>query len=303
MSGRPSQPAHPATARDAGSRGRAPIAVALIGPAAFFVAFFVLVPAGFLLKQSFTTRAGDFTVAHYGRFFGDSFYLSATLDTLVAGLVVSAACLVLGFPIGYSLGRMPAAKRRWRIFIVILPLTLSVVILVFGWMIVLGRQGLLNMILVWLGIFDTPGRFLYTQSAVVILLTQEFLPFMILSIMSVVTQINPVLEQAAASLRANRIKTFTAVIIPLAMPGILAGLSIVFILTCTAFIIPRMVGGTRNTMLGSIVYEQVLVTRNWPFAAAVAFVLLTVTVLSGVLLDRLLKRAFNVDGGARARAV
>jgi putative spermidine/putrescine transport system permease protein len=108
-------------------------------------------------------------------------------------------------------------------------------------------------------------------------LVQQFLPFMILSVMSVVAQINPVLEQAAANLRANRFVTFRRVVLPLAMPGILSGSTLVFILTASAFITPRLIGGPRIQMVGSLIYQQVLTILNWPFAAAMAFILLVVT--------------------------
>jgi putative spermidine/putrescine transport system permease protein len=100
---------------------------------------------------------------------------------------------------------------------------------------------------------------------------------MILSVMSVVIQINPVLEQAAANLRANRFVTFRRVVLPLAMPGILSGLTLVFILTASAFITPRLIGGPRIQMVGSLIYQQVTTILNWPFAAAMAFILLVIT--------------------------
>jgi putative spermidine/putrescine transport system permease protein len=118
---------------------------------------------------------------------------------------------------------------------------------------------------------------LFNRTAVLVVLVQQFLPFMILSVMSVVAQINPVLEQAAANLRANRFVTFRRVVLPLAMPGILSGLTLVFILTASAFITPRLIGGPRIQMVGSLIYQQVLTILNWPFAAAMAFILLVIT--------------------------
>jgi putative spermidine/putrescine transport system permease protein len=110
-----------------------------------------------------------------------------------------------------------------------------------------------------------------------VVLVQQFLPFMILSVMSVVIQINPVLEQAAANLRANRFVTLRRVVLPLAMPGILSGLTLVFVLSTSAFITPRLIGGPRIQMVGSLIYQQVLTILNWPFAAAMAFILLVIT--------------------------
>jgi putative spermidine/putrescine transport system permease protein len=195
------------------------------------------------------------------------------VETFVDGLIVSLICLALGFPTGYSLARLPALARRWRTIVVIMPLTLSLVVVVFGWMVILGRTGAANTILTSVGIFPSPQRLLYNRSAVIIVLVQQFLPFMILSVMSVVSQINPVLEHAAANLRANRFKTFRKVIIPLAMPGILVGFNLVFVLSISAFITPRLIGGDRVSMIGSLIYQRIMAELNWPSGAAMACVL------------------------------
>src|SRR5699024_281919 len=130
-------------------------------------------------------------------------------------------------------------------------LTLSLVIVVFGWLVALGTNGLFNSILLFLNAVDSPRQFLYTRGAVLLVLVQEFLPFMILSIMSVLMQIDETLEQASANLRANRFQTFTKIIIPLSEPGILSGFTLVFILSASAFITPQLVGGSRVQMTGS----------------------------------------------------
>nr|WP_246529664.1 ABC transporter permease [Microvirga zambiensis] len=186
-------------------------------------------------------------------------------------------CLVIGFPVGYSLARLPPKQRRWRLILVILPLTLSLVVIVFGWIVILGRGGLVNQLLVSIGAIDRPIRLPYNRTAVLLILVQQFLPYMILSVMSVCSKIDPVLEHAAANLRANRFTTFRRVIVPLAAPGIVSGMILVFILTVSAFVTPRLVGGGNVQMLGSIIYEQVIVALNWPLGGALAMVLLIVT--------------------------
>ena len=136
---------------------------------------------------------------------------------------------------------------------------------------------LVNSILVWLGLVERPVQLLFNATAVVIVLAQQFLPFMVLSVMSVVSQVDPALEEAAASLRANRRTTFRRVIIPLALPGILSGFTLVFVLSVSAFITPRLVGGYKVQMLGSLIYEQIIVLLNWPFGAAMSVILFVVT--------------------------
>lgn len=250
----------------------------LLAPMVLLLASFLVVPVLGLLRSSFLPgnhliEGSGFSLKHYVHFFSDSYYASVLLETFVYGLIVSLICLVIGFPTGYSLARLPPLARRWRTIIVIMPLTLSLVVVVFGWLIILGRNGVVNSVFVSLGIFSSPRQFLFTRPAVLIVLVQQFLPFMILSVMSVVTQIDPVLEQAAANLRANRFVTFRKVVIPLAVPGIVVGFNLVFVLSISAFITPRLIGGSRVAMLGSLVYERMMAELNWPSGAAMAFVL------------------------------
>lgn len=250
----------------------------LLGPIVLLLIGFLVVPVLGLLRSSFLSSnhlldGTGFSLNQYVHFFSDSYYSSVLLETFADGFIVSLICLTIGFPTGYSLARLPAHARRWRTIIIILPLTLSLVVVVFGWLIILGRNGLLNSVLIKTGIVSSPKAFLFSRPAVLIVLVQQFLPFMILSVMSVVTQINPVLEHAAANLRANRFITFKRVVIPLALPGILVGFNLVFVLSISAFVTPRLVGGTRVAMIGSLIYERIMTELNWPFGAAMAFIL------------------------------
>lgn len=261
------------------SRCRAPWLL-LLAPLAVLGAC-VALPALLLLRTSFRPGSGPaslpgWTLAQWAAFLGDAYYLQALGQTLAIAALTTALCLLFGAPVGYSLARLPPAKRRWRVVIVILPLSLSLVLVVFGWLVILGRTGLLNRALLALGLVDSPQRLLFSTPAVILVLVQQFLPYMVLSVMSVCAQIDPVLEQAAANLRANRWRTIRRIVLPLAMPGLVSGSTLVFVLASAAFLTPRMVGGTRVQMLGSLVYDQVLVILNWPFGAAIAVGLLIV---------------------------
>lgn len=271
----------------------------LIAPSFLFILVFLVIPFGGLLRVSLypgTTaiNATGFSLEQYAAIFTDGYFASVLLETFLISAEVSVICLVLGLPIGYGLARMPAENRTWRLIAVVLPLTLSLVVIVFGWMVVLGRNGLVNETLRSLGLIDTPLRLMFNRGSVVFVLVQQYIPFMILSIMGVVSQIAPTLEEAAANLGANRLMTFRRVIIPLAAPGIATGLLLVFILSMSAFITPRLIGGNKVQMLGSLIYEQILVVLNWPLGAALAVCLLVVTF---VLLTAI--HAFSVLFGSR----
>jgi putative spermidine/putrescine transport system permease protein len=277
----------------------------LLLPLAAFLFAFLVVPMLGLLRTSFlpgerSFGATGFSFEQYVKFLGDGYYLGVLAETIGFGIAAAFVSLVLGFPVGYSLARLPPSKRRWRLIIVILPLTLSLVVVVFGWLVLLGRNGLVNSVLVGLGVFETPQRLLFNRAAVLVVLVQQFLPFMILSVMSVVTQISPALEQAAANLHANRFTTFRRVILPLAMPGILSGMTLVFMLSTSAFITPRLIGGSKVQMVGSLVFEQVTAILNWPFGSAMAFVLLVLTLVVTIGANAVLARLFISRGISRA---
>jgi putative spermidine/putrescine transport system permease protein len=260
-----------------------------VAPAALLVLLFLVAPLAILVRVSLYatetsfSAAGGWSLRHFGRVLGNPLYLGILGETVVYGLIGALASLLIGFPVGYALARASPQARRWRLAVIILPLTLSLVVNVFGWLVILGGTGLVNHLLIGLGLIGAPLKLLYSREAVLVVLVHTFLPFQVLSIMSVVAQIEPALEEAAASLRANRWTTFRRVILPLAWPGIVSGSTLVFILTVSAFVTPRLVGGPRVQMLGSVIYEQVLAGLNWPFGAAMSLVLLAlVLVLIGL---------------------
>ncbi len=273
-----------------------------VGPAVLLLLAFFLVPIVTLGRISLYPADRSYNVAgwslrHYAKFFGDPFYLGVLGETVLYGAVVAMVTLLVGFPIGYSLARMDARARRWRIALVILPLTLSLVVNVFGWLVILGGGGMVNRLLLALGLIDAPLRLLFNRTAVIVVLAHTFLPFQVLSIMSVVTQIDPALEEAAANLRAGWWTTLRRVILPLAWPGIVAGSTLVFILTISAFVTPRLVGGARVQMLGSMIYEQTVVVLNWPFGGAMSFVLLALALVLIAVVNRSLGSRFFASRG------
>jgi putative spermidine/putrescine transport system permease protein len=272
------------------------------GPAVLLLLAFFLVPILTLGRISLYPADRSYNVAgwslrHYAKFFGDPFYLGVLGETVLYGVVVAVVTLLVGFPLGYSLARMEPRARRWRIALVILPLTLSLVVNVFGWLVILGGGGMVNRLLLALGLIEAPLRLLFNRTAVIVVLAHTFLPFQVLSIMSVVAQIDPALEEAAANLRAGWWTTLRRVILPLAWPGIVAGSTLVFILTISAFVTPRLVGGARVQMLGSMIYEQTVVVLNWPFGGAMSFVLLALALVLIAIVNRSLGSRFFASRG------
>src|SRR6516165_8225240 len=251
----------------------------LLTPAVVAVMLILSVPIAWLVRISLYPQdqsydLSGFSAVHYIKALTDDLYLGSLARTTLYSLIVTVGTAILGFPLGYAAAR--GRLRRWKIFFIVLPLTLSLIVNIFGWIMILGQNGLLNSVLLSVHLLDQPRQFLFGVGTVLVVLGHTYLPFQILSVMSVVTQIEPMLEEASASLRGNRWVTFRRVIIPLAWTGIVAGSTIVFILTISAFIIPQLIGGASVQMYAVFVFQQMMTVLNWPFGASLSLILLVV---------------------------
>jgi len=261
--------------------GRArPIWVFLTGPYALFLLVLLVVPfaniAMYSLHPYSPTKVflPELTFANYRKIL-DLYYVRLFGRTLRLGLITTAVCIVLGYPLAYCLAR---ARARWQaigLFLLIMPLMVSAVIRVFGWIVILGRKGLVNQALLVLGL--EPVRLLYSESAVVIGLVNIFVPFMVLPIMASIERIPRSLEESAQNLGADWYRMFQRVILPLSLPGLISGCLLVYSLSISAFVTPALMGNPRERMAGQQIYDEVLVSFNWPGAASLSLTLVLVT--------------------------
>ena len=258
--------------------------LALTGPYALFLLFLLVVPfanvAMYSLHPYSPTKVflPELTVANYLKIF-DLYYLRLFGRTLRLGLITMAVCVVLGYPLAYFLARSRSRVQALGLFLLIMPLMVSAVIRVFGWIVILGRKGLVNQALAVFGL--DPVRLLYSETAVVIGLVNIFIPFMVLPIMASIERIPPSLEEAAQNLGANWAQMFRRTILPLSVPGLLSGCLLVYSLSISAFVTPALMGNSRERMAGQQIYDEVLVSFNWPSASSLA---LTLVALTGVLM-------------------
>ncbi|HWM79348.1 MAG TPA: ABC transporter permease, partial [Methylomirabilota bacterium] len=192
--------------------------------------------------------------------------------TLRLSVVVTLVCMVLGYPLAYFLARSTSRVMTLGLFLLIMPLMVSTVIRVFGWVVILGSEGLVNQALRLAGAADGV-RLLYTETAVILGLAQQSMPFMVLPIMAAIERIPPSLEEAAQNLGANWGQMFARTIVPLSMPGLVSGTLLVFSVSMSAFITPALMGGRRVRMVGQQIYEEVLTAYDWPGAASLTIVL------------------------------
>ena len=249
-----------------------------------FVAFFVAPLAILLVVSLFSddqiTQPG---LATWYGFVSDPFYWKVTFDTVKLGFMTVVTTLIIGFPLAVVYLKSSVRTQRIIILIVILPLLLSVVVRTFAWIVILSRDGVINQTLLYLGLISTPLRLLQTEFGLVLSLTQIELPLMLLPLISVMARIDPSMLDASSALGASKWRTFFRVLLPLSVPGLVAGCTLVFASSTTAFISQTVIGGNRLVYLPLIVWQQSLVVYNWPLAA-VASVMLLLSVLLCIVL-------------------
>jgi len=266
----------------------------LLAPAVAVVGLFLVPPlvgilAGSVLQHKQET--GPPTLANYGRFLGDPYYLRALLLTVKLSLITTVCALVLGYVVAFQLARSIRSRtvRRLTYLVVVAPLFTSSIVRSFGWMVSLGNAGFVNRLLRDLGLVDAPVRLMFNETGVVIGLTHILLPFMVLSIAAVLQNIDHTLEEAAMDLGASRLVTFLTVTLPLSLPGVVAGSLIVFSLAMSAYVTPAVLSGGRLKVVPMLIYEQYVAAFDWGFGAAMAIVLLALTLAITALYTRLLR--------------
>ena len=277
----------------------------LLGPACAILVALLVLPLGYLLRFSLyravpgrmTVEPGA-TLANYAKIFLDPFYRGVLLDTVWLSVLTTAITLLAGFPLAYFLWRAPARWKGPLTILVVAPLLISIVVRTYGWMVILGDNGVVNVLLRAVGLIREPITMMFTQFAVVVGLTHVQLPFMVLSILAALERIDPAMSEAAETLGASRWRTVRHVILPLAAPGVAAGTTLVFSLSISAFVTPALMGGSGTRVLTTLIYQQFVTVFNWPFGAAVAAVLLAVAL--GIIFIYL--RALARRGGGLLQA-
>ncbi|WP_028035349.1 ABC transporter permease [Chelativorans sp. J32] len=265
-------------ARSADGSRRVLLMLLLPGLVALGVTF--VLPLLWLFRASFASSAigafsgGDWTLSSYETVLTDPFYWLVAWNTLVLGFNVAVFTVILSYPIALFLAR---TESRWRgvlTALAVAPLLTSSVVRTYGWMVILGDQGVINSTLQALSLTDGVVRLTNNSFGATVALIEIFMPYAILAMLSGFGRLNTQLEEAAAMLGANRLKVFTRIILPLSLPGVLTAALLVFVLAISAFVTPRLMGGGRVFVLGTEVYNEATVTLNWPLAAALSVLLL-----------------------------
>jgi putative spermidine/putrescine transport system permease protein len=268
------------------------LALALLFPALLLNLVVFLVPMGNLALLSFQAASGGgallegFTLATWAKMFSDSFYAGLVWDSVVIALSITALTLLCAYPIALFIHRAPDRWKNLLVVTCITPLLVSAVVRTYGWMVILGDGGVVAAFLRWLGMAKAP-RMVFNTTGVVVGLVEILMPYMILALMAGFGRLNDSLEEAAASLGARPFTVFRRVVVPLTFPGIMLGCLLAFVLAVSSFITPKLLGGGRVFLLATEIYDQAIVTLNWPVAAALSLIVLVIFGIALALYGRL----------------
>lgn len=272
------------------------VGLGLIGPACVWLALFFLIPLLLVLRLSFygfSPTGGILPTLQWGNYWKivtDEYYVGIFVRTFRISLLVTLFTLLLGYPEAYYLTRIRGRLKAVVLVAVLSPLIVSAITRTFGWFILLAPTGLVNGALIALGLAATPVKLIYSETGIVIGLTHVLVPFMVLSIYASLQRRNPTLVPAAHTLGAGPLRAFLAVTLPLSLPGIVAGSVVVFTLSMSAFVTPAILGGTRVRVVAYLIYEEFLLSLNWPFGAALALILVAISTLVVGAYNRWLER-------------
>ena len=240
---------------------------------ALILALFVI-PVGIVFQQGLFDP--HFTTDHFVRLATRGAYMRIFWNTLQISAIVSLCCLLIGYPIAYFIVRQQPHRRPLLIFLILVPMWMSILARTYAWMVVLGREGIINQLLLGIGLVDEPVQLLFTTGAVYVGMVQIMLPILIVTCFSSMTEIDQSLMRAGRTLGASPARAFREIFLPLSAGGAITGTLIVFILSMGFFIVPALIGGRRDAMMANVIAGQVSQT-NWGFAAALSIVLLVAT--------------------------
>jgi putrescine transport system permease protein len=269
-----------------------------------WLTLFFLLPFGIVFKISLSEAA--ISVPPYGAIFDyvnqtlnvivtfsnylflttDTLYISAYWGSVKIALLATVLCLLLGYPMAYAMARAPARWQLVLLLLVMLPSWTSFLIRVYAWMGILSNNGLINNLLIWAGLIDSPIRMLNTNFAVILGIVYAYLPFMVLPLYANLTRLDGSLLEAASDLGSRKFNTFLSVTLPLSKGGIIAGSMLVFIPAVGEYVIPELLGGPNTVMIGKVLWEEFFHNRDWPVASALAMVMLAILIVPIALFHR-----------------
>ena len=262
----------------------------LAWPYMVWVALMILLPMILIMLYAFTKPGNDiisfsFTLDHFKKFFTDLDFLLILWRSLLIALKTTLICVVLGYPVAYFIARSSDRLRNILILVITLPMWINMLVRTYAWIGILTKDGILQTVLSWFGI-DT-GEILYTETAVLLGMVYNFIPFMILQINTSLCKMDKSLLEASTDLGANKLQTFLRVTLPLSLPGVVSGITLVFLPAVSSFFIPKLLGGGQFFLIGNVIENQFITVGEWNFGSAISMIMAMVMMLSMVLIRKI----------------
>ena len=262
-------------------------------------AIMIVVPMLLIVLYAFTVGGNDVitfkvTLDNFVRFFSDPIFLDVLSRSLWVAVVTTVICLLLGYPVAYIISQMGERQKAILVLLITMPMWINMLVRTYAWVGILQDKGLINTILSVFGI--GPVSLIYTDFAVVLGMVYNFIPFMILQIYTALSKMDKSYLEAASDLGANKVESFLHITLPLSLPGVLSGITLVFLPAVSSFFIPKMLGGGQYVLIGNVIESQFLTSGNWNFGSAISLIM-TVIVMLSLYITKKLDRTGQGEGG------
>ncbi|WP_338837263.1 ABC transporter permease [Clostridium perfringens] len=255
-------------------------------PYVVWSAIFIVIPLLLIVFFSFTSKVDGrfvFSFENFQRLF-EPIYFTVFIRSIWLAVLSTVSCLILGYPIAYIISKLPIKRRNMLILLFILPMWMNFLLRTYAWMAILGRDGLINTLLGYIGI--GPIKMLYTDGAILLGMVYNFLPFMVIPIYTVLIKIDKNLVNAAYDLGANKAQAFRKIILPLSIPGIISGITMVFMPAVSNFVIPSLLGGGKYMLVGNLIEQQFTTIGNWNFGSALSIFMMILILISMTFMSK-----------------
>ena len=274
----------------------------LVKPYIFWMVLFIVVPMLLIVLYAFTEHGNSlmafrFTLDNFMRFF-DPVFIKVLFKSLEVAIITTIMCIIIGYPIAYIISNTSERSQTLLILLITLPMWINMLVRTYAWISILSDGGILNSIFAFFGL--PPIKMMYTDFAVMLGMVYNFLPFMIISIYTVLAKLDRALIHASHDLGANPVQTFLRVVLPLSMPGVISGITLVFLPAVSTFVIPKFLGGGQYMLIGNLIENQFITVGEWNFGSAISLIMAIIIMGSMILTRKIDKDASDtasVEGG------
>ena len=255
----------------------------MVYPYVAWIAVMIVAPMLMIVLYAFTTAGNDvttirFTLDNFARFFSDQVFLDVLWRSLFIAVITTIICVLVGYPIAYAIAQRSEKSNMFWVLVITMPTWINMMVRTYAWVGILQDGGLINSLLGLFGI--GPFKMMYTTFAVVLGMVYNFIPFMILQIHTSLTKMDKTYLEAAADLGANKVQSFLRVTLPLSLPGVLSGITLVFLPAVSSFFIPKLLGGGQYVLIGNVIETQFLTSGDWNFGSAISLIMAVIIMIS-----------------------